>query len=185
MRSQIIHQAKKLLFIGWLFCFTNCSEPEAKKGLDLYFSLEGYFTAEISSLQQKDLHLKKAMSHNNETDSIVIHKPDWRHELKAFIAEDINKPAYRGVVDSTTETEGDDVVTLYNLKLKDETRIIHVYRDSSGVKKVKIEKYKNNFIFSSSSELVYIPSRSYSISSRSNVFNMWKTDAIVNAQLTP
>lgn len=126
-----------------------------------YFSLENYFREQIAVLEARGQAVEKTVKKDDREEKRTIADMDWTTELEAFIASDINKPAWR---DSYSVDSGAHFLNYRALEDGLRVRSIHIGRDQHrNIRSIVIERAENNYLYSSRETLRYYPDSLYSI----------------------
>lgn len=132
-----------------------------------YFSLEDFFSTEISRLQQRLPEIAKTVTKNGETETHDLQIKNWRNELALFIDSDINKSAWQHSyqIDSTA-----NIVRYSSLDPALRTQQIVIEKDSTGaVTHVTIRNEVNNTLYQSNEQLDYYPDSLYRINKKQHI----------------
>lgn len=126
-----------------------------------YFSLDEYFSDEITRLKKEQPDIQKTVNINGNSESKLTNTINWEHELELFAAADINKAAWTNsyTVDST------DRKVIYSSKEQElKTKHIIIQHQKNGeILSIEIHNEEYNWIYRSMETLTYYPDSLYSI----------------------
>lgn len=156
---------KKSCYLGVLLLVAGsiaCNKPEIKEtGARLkYFDLKGYFAGEIKKLTGLNPAVDKTVTHNFASEHKVMHIGSWKQEFNLFTESDINKPAWRNSYKVVT-TPDSIVYTATEPELK--TRRISIIKKGENIGAIFIINRTQNFLYSTTDKLTYLPGKSYFI----------------------
>ncbi|MDQ1087455.1 MULTISPECIES: hypothetical protein [unclassified Siphonobacter] len=141
---------KKLLF-GLLLITVGCqnSPKQSSSKPQTYFDLKGYVESQIAMLKKTNPVVRKEVSVNEESETLVTPKIDWTKELELFLQADINKPAY--TQSYFIDTLSANTVS-YRLRQGEHLPIqfLEVIRDEQNrPSKIKATMLEKNYLFES------------------------------------
>jgi len=171
----------KIVFfcLGIVF-LTACSKEsspakEASKQ-QMYFSLQGFFEAEIEKLQSQPIVLHKNAYLNEKVEKKALHEIDWATEFNSFVKSDINKPAWKDSyrTDSLTNRHGQFQINYTALDPDLRTQEIAIsFGKGDAVKPVQIRivNQSQNPIYDAVENLQYEVGKNYTIENEQKI--MW------------
>lgn len=133
---------------------------------------------QYSKLTSEKYSLSKKLYLNGQWEDHVLDPADssaWAGEMELFTECNINKPAYNGQYDVSTESLGTDSVIRTSYKaIKGDLRVrwLNIYRQVKDSIPVLIEAHmeRSNLLYNSVQDLSYIPNQGYSITGYQDVF---------------
>ena len=146
----------------------SCQVPSLdnnEKVIKNFFDLASFFKKEAQYLNDKEIIIKKRITHNNSTEEQIKQIGNWEKELKIFSDCDINKPSWkdRYILDSTLSDNGFKTLHYEAKDKKAPTQVIDIELLNKEVLSIVIINKETNNIFESQQYLTYIPGKSYSI----------------------
>lgn len=172
-----MHTAKKtgglasLMGVLLLALAVSCAPPggtaTATADSKPYFSLEDFFSAEISRLQQRLPEIAKTATKNGESETETVQLRNWANELALFVDSDINKSAWQHSyrIDSTA-----NAIRYSSLDSTLRTQQVLIEKNTSGVVKyVGIRNRVKNALYQSDEQLDYYPDSLYRIGKRQQI----------------
>lgn len=156
---------KSLVFLA-LF-ITSCQSAVIKTNSPNYPDLKGYFSKEIKRLEKERPEVQKSVHFNKKNETKTSAAIKWQEELDPFIVSDINKPAFKGLYRFSME-DGEETYTAIAKNLK--TREIRILKSDNGaIKRITIQNFSDNNLFTSSEYLEYCPDSIYQIVKKQEV----------------
>jgi len=152
------------LFLGSALLFWSCGSSSAtknsKKSTDI-FSVDSFFTAEVSRLQQLNPAVLKSVKKDGEKEERELKIGSWKNELSAFQSADISK----NFDPSLYEVKAIDCVTEFTAKKKDlQIQKLRIEFDrNEKVKHIHIDKKIANTLYDSQEKLDYYSDSLYRI----------------------
>ncbi|WP_312337032.1 hypothetical protein [Sphingobacterium sp.] len=152
------------LFVGSALLFWSCGSPSATKSphkTSDIFSVDSFFTAEVSRLQQLNPAVLKSVKKDGEKEERELKIGSWKNELSAFQSADISK----NFDPSLYEVKAIDCVTEFTAKKKDlQIQILRIEFDrNEKVKHIHIDKKIANTLYDSQEKLDYYSDSLYRI----------------------
>ncbi|WP_343554966.1 hypothetical protein [Sphingobacterium sp.] len=151
-------------FVGSALLFWSCGSPSAtkspQKSSDI-FSVDSFFTAEVSRLQQLNPAVLKSVKKDGEKEERELKIGSWKNELSAFQSADISK----NFDPSLYEVKAIDCVTEFTAKKKDlQIQKLRIEFDrNEKVKHIHIDKKIANTLYDSQEKLDYYSDSLYRI----------------------
>ncbi len=151
-------------FVGSALLFWSCGAPSAtkspQKSSDI-FSVDSFFTAEVSRLQQLNPAVLKSVKKDGEKEERELKIGSWKNELSAFQSADISK----NFDPSLYEVKAIDCVTEFTAKKKDlQIQKLRIEFDrNEKVKHIHIDKKIANTLYDSQEKLDYYSDSLYRI----------------------
>lgn len=173
-----------ILFILVLL-FSACTQTQPIEQEKFYFNLTSFFNKQAESLNSLNPDVHKIITKNGEREEKIVSDLDWQQELMVFTRADINKPSWKGLytIDST-ETETGQLI---NYAATDEsltTRSIELHTNAKNeITRIEIKTQPDKKIYFANTHMVYIPKKSYAISTEQNLVLFEKDNFTVNATI--
>lgn len=154
-----------LLLLAGLYA---CNPSSATLDEAYFFDLKGYFDNQLSELKKVE-QLQKSTVFNGQKEEKILDSIDFSRELIVFIESDINRSAWldKYRVDSILNASGQLIQIVYTAQdpsLKTQKMTINFAE--SEVERIEILNVTGSILSDSRQDLVFIPQRGYSISSR-------------------
>ncbi|OWY25599.1 hypothetical protein C7N43_37520 [Sphingobacteriales bacterium UPWRP_1] len=153
----------------------NSVPNEQASGTTIYFNLNRFFNQEITRLENSKTGLQKTATLNQKAETKILKDVNWRKELAAFTASDINKPAWKGkYAADTTRQNGFTTVTYTATDIALRTRLVQLnFKDgSNNPVSVVITNQTNNFVYQTNENLHYQTGGGYNIKASQKVILM-------------
>jgi len=152
------------LFAGSALLFWSCGSPSATKSphkTSDIFSVDSFFTAEVSRLQQLNPAVLKSVKKDGEKEKRELKIGSWKNELSAFQSADISK----NFDPSLYDVKAIDCVTEFTAKKKDlQIQKLRIEFDrNEKVKHIHIDKKIANTLYDSQEKLDYYSDSLYRI----------------------
>ncbi len=145
------------IIIGLLF--TNCNSPKTTQQ-ELFNTID-FFNNQVKILTQQELMLHKVLAFNNQTDTVVNTKPNWKEELAPFFELDLNKPAYAGrftIKNMANQTTYNALDSATNIK-----QVVITFNANQQVESIAFALSEKNNLYQSTKQLVYHTKKGYEI----------------------
>lgn len=148
-----------LLFAGFLL---SCGTPEQEQRSTKleYFDLKGYFGKEAASLSRRANTVDKTVIVNDSAERKQVKITNWDKELSAFVDADINKAAWKGAFNTSTNKAG-LLYTSTNEKVP--VKRLQIFKNSEAITGIVIVLENSNYLYRSSDTLRYYPDSLYEI----------------------
>lgn len=159
-------------------------QNEQASGTTIYFNLNRFFNQEITRLKNMKTGLQKTAILNQESETKTLTDVNWKKELSAFTASDINKPAWEGKYTAdTTRQNGFTTVTYTANDDGLRTRLIQLnFKDGSNSPvSVAITNQTKNFVYQTNENLHYQTAGGYNIKASQKVILMQPETFAINA----
>jgi len=154
-------------FIVAIFLFACNSTPQHTKQEKKEFDLPAYFQREIKHLSSTDKEIVKTVSKDDVSETKTI-RVDWKKELAAFAAIDINKPVYAGYI---RKDSSDRTVTLRIDDPKLDLSMIRIrYDEQNEPFEITIQRKTDNLLYDTIEKLYYRKNKSYRIEKQQKVW---------------
>lgn len=153
---------RKLLIFALVCGFISCNQDKETNAYarSSYFDVKGYFSKEVSRLQQINPMIKKTVSVNGTAENRELKIADWEKELAVFTNADINKASWQGEFTVTKNNQ----LTVYNSASKKiPVKKISLTYQLAKLAKIEIIVENKNILFQSNDTLIYAPGRFYEI----------------------
>lgn len=161
------------LGVGLLFLLGSCSELQETKDFEgPYYDVKGLIDNEIMLLDSLKPSVNKTVIKDGVSEEKVLDSIEWKNELSSFLEADINKPAWADSYEIKEENAEGLLVTSYVTDLKDlPIRSLKVKTDTRTNDCVSITAVRqvSNYLYSSETELNYLPNVGYKIKGKLNV----------------
>ncbi|RYG37265.1 MAG: hypothetical protein EOO01_30305 [Chitinophagaceae bacterium] len=157
---------RKILALMGIALMISCGDPAKKEQANKYFDLKTYFEEESARLQRVNPQVEKTVLVNANTEVKRLRIPNWKKEFEIFIAADINKVNWAGLIHvSMTDT----LVQYTARSEKVFVKKLAVHRLHGVVKRIDIIVNRDNMLYNSADTLTYVPDRFYSIKKQQNI----------------
>lgn len=136
-------------------CSTNHAPQQA------LFNTVAFFNNEVEWLNKQPLQLKKVLVFNNQTDTVINTKPNWKEELAPFFELDLSKPAYAGrftIKNLANQTVYSALDSTTNIK-----QIVITFNENKQVESIAFNLSEHNNLYQSTKQLVYHTKKGYEI----------------------
>ncbi|WP_276089059.1 hypothetical protein [Pedobacter sp. JY14-1] len=151
------------LYLSFFFFLSGCSPSgKEKKDKGIYFDLEGYVNKEISRLSKENPLIHKTVAVNGSAEHKRIKIADWRNELSALSAADINKTAWSGYFTADTE-KTDSTVSYRSDDKKINVKELKIIKQKGRLKGIYILIRNTNMLYASADTLTYFPDSIYEL----------------------
>lgn len=166
-----------LLMALWMGCSGPSKESMKRKA---YFDIKGYFDGEIQRLNEAGVEVEKQVWKNGSTDKKRMAETDWTKELSLFSESDINKPSWLSSYDAMER--GDTLIyTTQDSSLK--TQRMEIIKTGSTVRKISIYNRVANPLYTSETQLTYVPDSLYRMDKTQEVrflgSNQYKIEGVI------
>ncbi len=141
----------KKVFFALILLNIACqnSAQQASHTPQTYFDLKGFVEKQIAAFQKTNPVVRKEVTVNEESETLVTPKIDWTKELELFLQADLNKPAY--TQSYFVDTLSDNTVS-YRLRQGEHlpVQFLEVIRDEENrPSKIKATLLEKNYLFES------------------------------------
>lgn len=158
-----------IISISVVLLMLSCSKNAKKNTEDLavvpvFFDLKTLVQQDIQDLNRRKCAARKTGTVNDKTAEAILDTADWKRELEAIAAADINKSAWIPHIkcDSIIGESGKLSLHYSTQRANIPIRQMNVSFDSKGaVEKVYIERLSKNLIFESGQTITYFPGKSF------------------------
>lgn len=150
--------------IAGLF-FTNCNPPKTNQ--KELFNTIAFFNNQVKILTKQSPKLHKVLVFNNQTDTVVNIKPDWKEELAPFFELDLSKPAYAGrftIKNLANQTHYIALDSTTNIK-----QVVITYNTNKQVESIAFNLSEKNNLYQSTKQLIYHVQKGYQITGMQQV----------------
>ena len=164
MNSDSIFNMKKyfsLFFAAILIYFASCSSETPTTTLKLY-NTGGLIRKDIVQLNKNKARLIKSADYNGNKENIQLDSVNWNKELELITASNISEK-YLSYSINSTKLNNDSVVTYSAKESKLDVRKMTIVFNQGVVKKLTIERMKENAFYYSKQEIEYVPQTYFSI----------------------
>lgn len=160
-----------LMSFGAVIFFVSCESANqtSNNREEKYFDIPSYFENQISRFQQEDPLVQKTVITNAESEQKELKIINWTNELSAFLAVDLNKPAYQGHIKK--DSIGSEVKYSFSGKDVDLKTVRILYENKNPIK-IEIDKKNKNFLYQTDEKLLYIKDSLYTIEKNQKPFLM-------------
>ncbi len=166
--------SKNILVLSFLIILSACqSEPkvEIDNSAITFFDLEAFFEKEIKDFPYQKI--KKTVTLNGKAQTKELTDFDMKKELAIFINSNINKSSWK---DKYKVVETANQITYEATVEKLKIRKIIIDKDRGEVIKIRISTNASQRIFTAEKELIYEPSKGYSIKNHQDVVASGETN---------
>lgn len=157
------------------FKLPNTAENSASE----YFGLQSYFKNEVNILQNMYNRCSKTVFLNSQRQNREVHNIKWERELALFTDTDLNKPAWRGLFE--VSTQANDSIKIVNYKATNKNIPLQLvtlsyYKSFSEEKPlmVYIKNHTHNPIYETTEYLYYNAKKGYTIENQQDVLFVGK-----------
>ncbi len=161
MNLTVLRVALMSLWVGVAVAVVSCQNIDSEATKTVYFfDLKTYFETEIKRLESKNIKVNKKATLNGETNDMANLSVDWAKEFAIFVDCDINKPSWKDSYSTDSLVVGLETVTTYAAKGGDKkVKKIMIYKSntSNRLNKITIAGGTQNLLYSSETELIYVP----------------------------
>ena len=161
-----------LLVIGFWLSEIGCKKSSGNElRTHDYFDLQSFFTQQIHTLDSLKPTVNKTVFLNEKKEEKKLKEINWKEELSVFLESDINKPAWKDKYTVDTSLKDDPNIYFYIIRftakdknLKTQKITLNIIKDIEQIQSVYVKNVTENFLYSSVSNLMFLPEKEYSIS---------------------
>jgi hypothetical protein len=155
---------KKSIFIILslaLFYFSSCTNEVSNSSIKL-FNSASFIQSEIAVLNSNRSHLLKTVEYNSSKEIFQLDTVNWNKEIELITASNISEKYLSYQIDSLIQNDS-SIVTYTSKETKAEVRKFVVVKYRNAIKRIAIERMKENTFYYSKQEIEYIPQTFFSI----------------------
>ncbi len=163
----------RYILVLWIVLLEVACTSQDAKVVGPYINTKQFFESEIQRLTIRKIGIEKQLSFDGKQQSINTNAINWKKELDAFLAIDLQKNSYKNRFDIDTLVEND---TLYQVrytandpKLDLRSCIFWMYKSSQKIKGMEAIFNDRNSLYQSGKTLYYDINSGYSITGKQAV----------------
>lgn len=150
-----------LLIAGWLLCFVSCSNETPVSSIKL-FNTAGFMRSEITQLNKKYSRLLKTAEYNGRKEILQLDTVNWNKEFEIISACNLSEK-YLSYKADTIAKDNDSIITYTAKESKLDVRKMILIKNNGAIRKIIIERMKENTFYFSKQEIEYVPQIYFSI----------------------
>lgn len=165
-----------LLCLSTFLCTCDSANSKDAETGKVFFDLKGYIAEEVNRLEGMPITVTKTITLNGETESQRLSDLDFEKDLSLFAGADINKAAWVEKYEKKTESlSGQHMITRYVARDTSlVTQLLEVEQDRGETTRINIKRKTGTVLSDGTSELIYQPTRGYSVVTKQD--NRFGTD---------
>jgi hypothetical protein len=155
---------KKTIFLFFglaIFYFSSCTNEVSNSSIKL-FNSASYIRNEIVLLNKSNSHLLKTAEYNSKKEMFQLDTVNWNKELELIVASNISEKYLSYTIDTLQQNDS-TIITYSSKETKSEVRKFVVVKHQNSIKRIAIERMKENTFYYSKQEIEYIPQTFFSI----------------------
>ena len=155
-----IYSLISLVLIYFSSCTTEVSNSSTK-----LFNSASYIRSEIVELNKNNSHLLKTAEYNGKKEMFQLDTVNWNKELELIVASNIYEKYLSYTIDTLQQNDS-TIITYSSKETKSEVRKFVVVKHQNSIKRIAIERMKENTFYYSKQEIEYIPQTFFSINAK-------------------
>ena len=172
-----------LLLLFALGCISSCSIPAENEKPVFQINYLALMDKEIAILEDNKSEISKTIYYNRTRESKNFRHPDWRTELRPFLACNVQTPATDKLYSVFNRNSGDSLIISYIAKEENlEIRSLEIILIKNKFEGAKAILFKKNSYFTLRESLHYTSLRGYTISGAQKMMLAAETIYRVQAQ---
>jgi len=155
---------KKIVFLILalaIFYFSSCTSEVSNNSVKL-FNSAGFIRSEIALLNKNNSHLLKTAEYNSKKEIFQLDTVNWNKEFELIVASNISEKYLSYKIDSIQQNDS-TIITYSSKETKSEVRKFVVVKYQNTIKRIAIERMKENAFYYSKQEIEYVPQTFFSI----------------------
>ena len=155
---------KKSIFIILslaLIYFSSCTSEVSNSSIKL-FNSASFIRSEIAVLNSNNSHLLKTVEYNSSKEIFQLDTVNWNKELELITASNISEKYLSYTIDTLKQNDS-TIITYSSKETKSEVRKFVVVKYQNAIKRIAIERMKENTFYFSKQEIEYVPQTYFSI----------------------
>ena len=141
--------------------FSSCNTEVSNSSIKL-FNSASYIRSEIVLLNKNNSHLLKTAEYNYKKEMFQLDTVNWNKELELIVASNISEKYLSYTIDTLQQNDS-TIITYSSKETKSEVRKFVVVKHQKSIKRIAIERMKENTFYYSKQEIEYIPQTFFSI----------------------
>ncbi|MFM2155644.1 MAG: hypothetical protein RL516_393 [Bacteroidota bacterium] len=143
---------------------SNCTTEVSNSSIKL-FNSASYIRSEIVLLNKNNSHLLKTAEYNSKKEMFQLDTVNWNKELELIVASNISEKYLSYTIDTLQQNDS-TIITYSSKETKSEVRKFVVVKHQNSIKRIAIERMKENTFYYSKQEIEYIPQTFFSINAK-------------------
>ena len=140
---------------------SSCTTEVSNSSIKL-FNSASYIRNEIVLLNKNNSHLLKTAEYNSKKEMFQLDTVNWNKELELIVSSNISEKYLSYTID-TLQKNDSTIITYSSKETKSEVRKFVVVKHQNSIKRIAIERMKENTFYYSKQEIEYIPQTFFSI----------------------
>ncbi|MFM7016405.1 MAG: hypothetical protein ACKOX3_08770 [Bacteroidota bacterium] len=143
---------------------SSCTKETPTSSIKL-FNTNGLIRSNIVTLQKNNARLLKTAEYNGRKEVVQLDTVNWNKELEIITASNLSEKSLSYKAD--TICRGNDSIITYTAKeAKLDVRKMTLLKNNGAIRKISIERMKENAFYYSIQEIEYVPQFYFSIYSK-------------------
>ena len=147
-----------------LVYLSSCTSEVSNSSIKL-FNSASYIRNEIVLLNKSNSHLLKTAEYNSKKEMFQLDTVNWNKELELIVASNISEKYLSYTIDTLQQNDS-TIITYSSKETKSEVRKFVVVKHQNSIKRIAIERMKENTFYYSKQEIEYIPQTFFSINAK-------------------
>jgi len=158
---------KKIIFIllGLAMVYLSSCTTEVSNSSIKLFNSASYIRSEIVLLNKNNSHLLKTAEYNSKKEMFQLDTVNWNKELELIVASNISEKYLSYTIDTLQQNDS-TIITYSSKETKSEVRKFVVVKHQNSIKRIAIERMKENTFYYSKQEIEYMPQTFFSINAK-------------------
>lgn len=165
-----------IITIFLIACQHKQMKEESVIATTSYFDLADLVQTDIRNNTKNSCSEEKIINVNNQLEKKTINTLDWQKEMQLLLDCDINKPSWKGKFKVDTLWKQDSSllsITYHTLSNKIQVKRIYIqFANDNTIANITIDKKISSILFSNRQQIIYQPSKSFTVSSYQKAFFM-------------
>lgn len=169
-----------------LLCLTlllSCSSSVESEE-PVFFNIKTFISKQTGLLEKQQAVLKKTVISKGKAETKVISNPDWKKELQAFMACDLNRPGWSASY-KTDSLHRDSLLTIRYTAMEPKLRVrkLEIIQMNGEVQEIKAECQQGNTWFTARQQLTFTIGKGYRIEGFQKVILADSASYSINASI--
>ena len=155
---------KKTIFILLslaIVYLSSCTTEVSNSSVKL-FNSASFIRSEIVALNKNKSHLLKTAEYNSSKEIFQLDTVNWNKEFEIIVASNISEKYLSYTID-TLQKNDSTIITYSSKETKSEVRKFVVVKYQNTIKRITIERMKENAFYYSKQEIEYVPQTFFTI----------------------
>ena len=165
-----------IITIFLIACQHKQMKEESVIATTSYFDLADLVQTDIRNNTKNSCGEEKIINVNNQLEKKTINTLDWQKEMQLLLDCDINKPSWKGKFKVDTLWKQDSSllsITYHSLSNKIQVKRMYIqFANDNTIANITIDKKISSILFSNRQQIIYQPSKSFTVSSHQKAFFM-------------